>query len=513
MHLRRSNFQSLGSKGWNGLRPPRWSAWKMILIIASIILVALPLGFWSELADPRRFEIIMLATPAPWAEMMATWAIIGLIGIPATWIIITASIDLVAFFLVWEALIMSGYFFLNITAWKLGPELGQGILHAAPLVVLINTTGFLVLFLFLGMTYFSGVVRNIQLQPLHAKPEEYDRRLKWFLRVAGIVTICILALPMAVTGVIPLFAENSIVDPRITVTEASSLRAFYNLGYGLMPFVTAGILLFCLRKPSRFLRFDGLLAYCLLITQLLSGNRFPLALVGIATLSLITMERRLPRLVPIGLFAAFIFFFISFGGLTGLIRWDRDQLISGNAITKSVESAFTGNNIIDLRDASWVLSKWDFDPLMGRTYLGGLTAMLPSGLFPQKKEWHLGLTAIRIVGWEQTSHPGLRVSFFGEAFLNFGLAGVLTLGTLLGILFGSLLRIFHQVMKKRPPCLHYNLKLLILMEMSLHLSNTSNAFSFWTLGGLLALQWFVVDFPTSKLMRTFLFSFYAPSRA
>ena len=493
-------------------RPPTWSALQMILIVVMIILLAILLGLWTGLSDPRRLEVLMGEWSAPWAGVLAACAIVALVVIPSVWILITSSIDLIAFFLAWEALIMAGYFFLGISAWKLGPEFGGGILRAAPLVVLINVTGFCVLFLVLGMSYFAGVVRQLRLQPLRDKPEEYDLRLKWFLRVAGIVTVCILSLPMAVTGVIPLFAENTVVDPRIMVTESSPLRAFYNLGYGLMPFVTAGMLILCLRKPWRFLGLDGLIACGLMIAQLLSGNRFPLALAVIATLSLMTMERRFPRLLTIGLFAAFMFSFIGLGGLTGLLRWDREELASGNPVAKSMESAFTGNNLIDVRDAAWVLSKWDFDPLMGRTYLGGLTAMVPSGLFPQKKEWHLGLYAIQIVGWKETMHPGLRVTFFGESFLNFGLAGVLTLGAVLGILFGSLLRIFHQTVIKRPPCLHYNMKLLILMEMSLHLSNTSNAFSFWALGGLLALQWLAVDFPVSNLARTFTFPSHAPSR-
>ena len=159
-----------------------------------------------------------------------------------------------------------------------------------------------------------------------------------------------------------------------------------------------------------------------------------------------------------------------------------------------MEAAFTGDNLIDVRDAAWVLSQWDFDPLMGRTYLGGLAAMVPSGIFPQKKEWHLGLTGVRIVGWDDNNHFGLRVTFFGEAFLNFGLAGILALGVVLGMLFGSLLRAVHQASEKRPPCLHYNLKLVVLMQMCMPLANTSDAFTFWAMCGFLFLQWLAVDF-------------------
>ena len=90
----------------------------------------------------------------------------------------------------------------------------------------------------------------------------------------------------------------------------------------------------------------------------------------------------------------------------------------------SLGEVYLGNNVIDLRDGAWVLGSWDFEPFLGKTYLGGLVAMAPSGLFPKKHDWHMGLSAVRIVGMDDQSHFGLRVTFFGEAFLNFGWVGV-----------------------------------------------------------------------------------------
>ena len=85
--------------------------------------------------------------------------------------------------------------------------------------------------------------------------------------------------------------------------------------------------------------------------------------------------------------------------------------------------------------------------------------------------------------------------------MNFGLAGVITLGTILGILFGTLLRVFHQASEERPSSLNRNLRILILMEMTLHLSNTSNAFSFWALATFLLIQWIFVDLLTPVTSR------------
>ncbi len=112
-----------------------------------------------------------------------------------------------------------------------------------------------------------------------------------------------------------------------------------------------------------------------------------------------------------------------------------------------------------------MLSRWNFEPLMGTTYLGGLASLIPSSLFPEKKQWHLGLTALRIVGWSDENHFGLRVSFFGESFLNFGMAGVVLLGIVLGSLFGVGLRFIHLAARSPVPCLWRNLCLVLFLQM------------------------------------------------
>lgn len=489
---------NLVEKKWSPVRYFR--PIQILLLIAWIALGGIMIGLCTGTSDPGMLRSLTEGFPPTWPGGLAALAVGALLVIPVIWVIASNSLDLVAFFLAWEAMIMCGYFFLGVTAWKLEGSLGQGILATAPLIVMINSVGFAILLGVMGFTYALLKRFRLGLADLRRSPEEGDLRLTWVLRITGLLTILILILPMGVTGIIPMFVSDSGVgeiDPRLMVTESSSLRALYNLGYGLMPFITAGLALLCLRRPRRFFGVDGVIIASLMLAQLLSGNRFPLALAGITTLCLVSMEWRVPRFLLVGAFALYMLFFTALGGLTGLLRWDRGLLSEGNPIVNSIEAAFTGNNLIDVRDASWVMSQWDYEPLHGITYLGGLTAFLPSGLFPQKKEWHLGLTAVRIVGWDEAKHPGLRITFFGESFMNFGLAGVITLGTMLGILFGVLLRAFHQAARDRPSSLNRNLRILILMEMALHLSNTSNAFSFWALALFLLIQWLFVECHTS----------------
>jgi oligosaccharide repeat unit polymerase len=497
LHVRKHyHDQSISSTPLRGSayspKLPKRSTLLTLLTVGILVFLAIPLGLQSGLFDPIRLHFLLSAWTPRWATPLAIALISLLIIIPVAWVVLSDVLDLVAFFLVQNALLIVGYFFLPVTAWKLTPDLATGIMQAGPVVLLINAIGFSVLLITLSLTYLLGKLRHVRMQPLRDTPEAYDLRVKWFLRVAGIAILCILAMPMLRTGIIPLLAEDSAVA-RAANMESDLQRSLYNLGTALMPFISAGLLMLCYRRPLRLLGIDGMTAASLFLVQLLSGNRFPLAITAFAAFTLITMERHLPRFLLLGVFAGCMFFFTDLSGFTGMLRTQRDQLSEGNPVTKSLEAAFTGDNLIDVRDAAWVISRWDFDPLMGKTYLGGLVSMMPSGLFPQKKEWHLGLTGVRIVGWDPESHFGLRITFFGESFLNFGLAGVITLGMVLGILFGTLLRAVHQAAEKRPPCLHYNLKLVVLMQMCMPLANTSDAFTFWALCGFLLLQWLSVD--------------------
>jgi hypothetical protein len=170
-------------------------------------------------------------------------------------------------------------------------------------------------------------------------------------------------------------------------------------------------------------------------------------------------------------------------------------------VQNSMREAFVGDNIIDLRDGSWVLSKWDFKPLKGITYAGGIVSFMPSALFPEKKEWHLGMNALRIVGWEDKPHFGLRISFFAESFLNFGVAGVVGLGILVGSIFGLLMNRIHLAFEVIPPRLSLNLCLVATMQMCLPLGNSADAFISWSMAGFLFLTWLFAIYPNLRNSR------------
>ena len=92
-----------------------------------------------------------------------------------------------------------------------------------------------------------------------------------------------------------------------------------------------------------------------------------------------------------------------------------------------------GNTFSDLRDFGVVLSVWDGGLLWGKTYLSALMSFVPRFLSPFRDQWSLGVVTATLAGFDPSEHPGLRPGRFGEAYLNFGLVGVIVMGLVYGI--------------------------------------------------------------------------------
>lgn len=463
----------------------------MFLILLGLMI---PVGYWLGIS-----KVSIMSDPGEWSE--SGWPPIGaavlaitLFTIPLFWVLASRRMDLVSLSLAQNALIVVGYYFIGTTAFKIAWE-GRDMLRVVPLVLLFNAIGFAVLLLTLGGTYGIATAAKVRLPPLPAPAEWLDRNLRLLFLLLGFVAATVIALPMAATGRIPLLEFDS-TAARFEIVQPPALRAFYHLGTALLPFVIGGLIVGIARHPLRAIGIDGLLVVAIVVLQLLTSNRLPLAITLVVTATLLSMERRLPRILLAAAFAGYLVLFAGLSGFTGLLRAGEAAATGGNIVEESLKEAFLGDNLIDLRDGAWVFSHWDGEPLMGKTYLGGLTSMMPSALFPEKKDWHLGLTGVRMVGWDPEHHFGLRITFFGESFLNFGWAGVIGLGILLGAAFGLLLRCLHLAGMSDRPCLTRNVKIVMLIQMLLPLSNTSDAFTTWSMLGMFTMVFFFVDLPS-----------------
>jgi len=456
-----------------------------------------PLIYWFGAYDPRGWEDEVMS----WHDDFITTVVIllcaGLFLLPLIWVIRRRVIDLIALALGQQALIFAGYFYLDQTAARF-PDNAQGILAISGLVVLFNAVGFLCLFLALSGIYALTKYRHYQLRPLEFPAELLDQRLLTLARVLSLFCIIFIATPMVASHTIPLFSDNNAVS-RMELSSDGALRPLLQAGGALLPFVAAILAVSIVRRPTRFFGGDTILFLLLTGTQLLTSNRLALAIAAGTILCGVTMHLRFPRLVLALVFTAYLSFFTLASGFTSLLRLDPGSLQNGDWVGKSVQEAYLGDNIIDLRDGSWVFSKWDFEPLMGMTYLGGVTSMVPSAILPEKKQWHLGLTGVRIVGMPDEEHFGLRITFFGEAFLNFGWAGVIALGTLLGAVYAVILRQVHLATEPgTPSCLYRNISLLILLQCLPPLSNTSDASLFWAMLAMLLLMHLTVVAPLRR---------------
>jgi oligosaccharide repeat unit polymerase len=106
-----------------------------------------------------------------------------------------------------------------------------------------------------------------------------------------------------------------------------------------------------------------------------------------------------------------------------------------------------GNNLSELRDFAWIISGWDHEPLLGKTYVSGFLSFIPSFLLPERKEWSWGLFSTETTGLTGGTHPGLRPTIFAEAYFNFDLVGVLVIGIVLGAIFGRLSAVAERLMR------------------------------------------------------------------
>lgn len=102
-----------------------------------------------------------------------------------------------------------------------------------------------------------------------------------------------------------------------------------------------------------------------------------------------------------------------------------------------------GNQFSDVRDMAWILSGYDDQLLMGRSYVAGATFFIPSRYWDYRRQWGLGDWTVRQAGLDPRYHSGLRGGFFSELYFNFGLIVALLGAAATGFVIGRILR--HEI--------------------------------------------------------------------
>ena len=113
-----------------------------------------------------------------------------------------------------------------------------------------------------------------------------------------------------------------------------------------------------------------------------------------------------------------------------------------------VMELFYGNTFSDLRDGAFLLKgfreKFGNSFLFGKTIEAGLLSFIPSSMLSFKEQWLWGrFSTTGLFGW--IGHGGLRGGWSLEAYMNFGMCGVIIFSYFQGLILGKLENSFYYI--------------------------------------------------------------------
>lgn len=149
-----------------------------------------------------------------------------------------------------------------------------------------------------------------------------------------------------------------------------------------------------------------------------------------------------------------------------------------------------GDTFSDLRDFTWVYARWDHVFWAGKTYLAAVSAFVPRFASEFRDTWGLGVATATTVGFDPHVHPGLRPGAFGEGFFNFGLAGVILVGLMLGVIFRVVdTNVKHHLAHSQPSMMKA-VASMMLLQVGGTLAITAGFSGLYILGGIYVFSWF-----------------------
>ncbi len=82
--------------------------------------------------------------------------------------------------------------------------------------------------------------------------------------------------------------------------------------------------------------------------------------------------------------------------------------------------------------------------LMGRTFLSGALVFIPSSLFAFRQQYDINRYTLEILNVQTESAGGIRITTIGEAYINFGITGVIVILVLNGFLLAKVYQAFRN---------------------------------------------------------------------
>jgi hypothetical protein len=267
-----------------------------------------------------------------------------------------------------------------------------------------------------------------------------EQRLLSFARMSLVLGCLLVAYVGIAVGFMPMLTSNPgaarYLSPDLT-TQYEKYQWIVNLALDFLT-LSVPLVLFSGWKFQRIT--DWLLGLAGVFGVLFTLRRANLVSVGLVLLLLVAFTRgRLPRrylayavFLVLGYFASQLIFLNAFD----------DKADSQDAVTASL------SGLPEVRDLGWAMS------LVGdkRFYGGTFISLVPLlGRFSElKTQDSLVEVTKRLIGMEgEGITGGLRITFAGEGFLNFGALGSFVIGIIFGWLCSSLLHVSEVLLKKR----------------------------------------------------------------
>jgi hypothetical protein len=253
-------------------------------------------------------------------------------------------------------------------------------------------------------------------------------------RIVVFVAIPLIVIGLQYLGGIPLFSDNPRHDRYLmNFTEEHRLDNFLvNRGRETIVFPIAALALSWYFSKRRIA--DAFLAVLAAAGTLLTATRAPL-LIGASVVMVVLVWKGRLKTVFITLAAV----------LAGLIV---SEIALGTDSNRGASGWTTierlGADVAEVRDLGWTLVKQDGN-YWGLTFVAGLLP-IPAFTSDFTQTYHLRSVTLNAIGIPlSAAHGGLRITYSGEWYLNFGWAGVVIGGLLYGWMCSRFSALFHRL--------------------------------------------------------------------
>jgi hypothetical protein len=253
-------------------------------------------------------------------------------------------------------------------------------------------------------------------------------------RVLILVGIPLIVIGLQYLGGIPLFSDNPRHDRYLmNFTEEHRLDNFLvNRGREAIVFPAAALALSWYFRKRRLI--DALLALLAAGGTLLTATRAPLLIAASIVMVVLIWKGRFNTVILTlaAVLAGLIVSEIALGtdSNTGASEWTMMERVEAD--------------VAEVRDLGWTLVKQDGN-YWGLTFVAGLLP-IPAFASDFTQTYHLRSVTLNAIGLPLTAaHGGLRITYSGEWYLNFGWAGVVIGGLLYGWMCSRFSAIFNRL--------------------------------------------------------------------